>query len=183
MANSHTVYGVLGYLMSLIGTRWKIVWADELRWMWELDSNFKSLQSRVCIHSMTGVSRRCGCFQVCLDIQRMILWWKSTAPRHCIPQWRVWCMLCGLKTKMLNRMRHTGSSEWQSRRRSGRGQNWNLRMGNHFSGYGRRMHTMLISNGPKKSKQNWRRLRRDTLHRVLQERGGFIDGSWHASHW
>ena len=62
-----------GYLMSLIGTRRKIVWAGDLHSMRELDSNLKSPQRRFSIHSMTGVFRRCGCFQVILNIQRMIL--------------------------------------------------------------------------------------------------------------
>jgi len=99
MANSHTVHGVLGYLMSLIGTRRKIVWAGDLGWMRGSDSNFKSLQRQVSIDSMTGVDRWCSCFQMCLNIHRMILWWKSAAPRNFIPQSRVRCMLSGLKKK------------------------------------------------------------------------------------
>jgi len=47
-------------------------------------------------------------FQVCLNIQRIILWWKSTALRHCIVHWRVWCMLSGPRTNTLNMMWHTG---------------------------------------------------------------------------
>jgi hypothetical protein len=31
MANAHTDHGVLGYLISLIGTRQNIVWAGELQ--------------------------------------------------------------------------------------------------------------------------------------------------------
>ena len=73
MANSHTVHGVLGFLMSLLDTGRKIVWAGKLRRMRELDSNFRSLQLWDSIHSMTGVIRRCGCFQVRLKIQRMRL--------------------------------------------------------------------------------------------------------------
>jgi len=69
MADSHTVRGVLRFLMSLISTRQKIGWAGELRQMQELDSNFKSLQRWDSIHSMTGVVRQCGCFQVGLKIQ------------------------------------------------------------------------------------------------------------------
>ena len=106
-ANSQTVRGVLGFLISLMSTRRKIVWAGELRWMRELDSNFKSLQHQDSIHSITGVFRRCGCFQVHLKIHRMIVWWKCTAPRHYILQWSVQCMECGLKINKLNRMRHT----------------------------------------------------------------------------
>jgi len=68
MAGSHTIHGVLGCLMSRIGTRQEIAWAGESRWMRELDSNFKSLQRRDSIHSMTGVIRRWGCFQVRLKI-------------------------------------------------------------------------------------------------------------------
>ena len=45
------------------------------------------------------------------------------------------------------------------------------------------MHTLLISSGLKKSKLNWRPLGRYTLHGVLQERGGYKDGGWHACHW
>jgi len=183
MANSHTVHGVLGYLMSLISTRRKIVWAGKLRWMRKLDSNFKSLQRKVSIHSMTGVFRRCGCFQVRLKIQKMILWSKCTAPMRCILRWRVWCMLSGLTLNKLNKMRNTGWSNLQSPGRSQGGQNWNLRMGNHLFRYRRRMHTLLISNELKKTKQNWRSLWRDTLHGVLQERGGFVERGWHASHW
>jgi len=183
MANSHAILGVLGCLMSLTVTRWKTVWAGELRWMRELDWNFKSLQRRVSIHSVTGVFRWCGCLQVHLKIQRMILWWKSTPPRYCIPLWRVWCMLSGLKTNMLNGMRHTGWSKLQSTGWSGGYQNQNLRMGNHLFGYWRKMHTFLISNELNKSKQNWRPLWRNILHGVVQECGGFIDGGWHATHW
>jgi len=58
--------------------------------------------------SGTVSNTRCGCCQVRLKIQRMILWWKSMVRRHCILQWRVWCMLCGLMTKKLNKMWRTG---------------------------------------------------------------------------
>jgi len=57
---------------------------------------------------MTGVIRWCGCFQVRLKIQKMILWWKSMVQRHCILQWKVWYSVSGLKMKKLNRMRRTG---------------------------------------------------------------------------
>jgi len=132
---------------------------------------------------MTGVFRQCSCFQVCLKIQKMILRWKCTALIHCILQWRVWCILAGLTRNTLNGMRHTGWSKLQIPGRPGGGQYQNLRMGTHLCGYPTRMHTLLISNGLKKSKQNWRPLQRDTLHRVFQERGGFINGGWHASPW
>jgi len=71
MGYSHAVNVVLGLLMSLIGTRRGIAWAGEFRWLWELDSSFKLPQHRDSIHSMTGVSRRCGCLQLRLKIQRM----------------------------------------------------------------------------------------------------------------
>jgi len=45
------------------------------------------------------------------------------------------------------------------------------------------MHNLLISNGLRTCKLNSRPLWRDTLHGVLQEGGGYIDGSWHVSHW
>jgi len=113
-ANSHTVQGVLGHSMCPIGTRLKTVCTGKLQWMQELRSNFKSLQRRDSIHSMTGVIRWCGCFQVCLKIQKMILRWKSMVQRHCITQWRVRCMLSGLKTKNLNWMQCTRRYRLQS---------------------------------------------------------------------
>jgi len=73
MAVSHTVRVVLGFLMSLISTRRKVTWAEELRQMRELNPSFESLQRRDSIHPMTGVIRRYGCFQVRLKIQRMRL--------------------------------------------------------------------------------------------------------------
>jgi len=183
MADSHTVPGVLGFLMSVIDTKRKIAWAGELPPMRELDSNFKSLQLRDSIQSITGVMRQCGCFQVRLKIQRTRLWWKCTAPMYCLPQWRVWCMPSGLNTRTLSRMRHTGWSKLQSHGRYEGVQKRNWRMGNHWFGYWRRMHTLLISNRLRTSKLNSRLLWRDTLYRVRPERGGFIDGSWHVSHW
>jgi hypothetical protein len=42
---------------------------------------------------------------------------------------------------------------------------------------------MLILNDMRMTKINYRPLWRDTLHGVLQEHGGYIDGGWHASHW
>jgi len=94
-ANSPTVHGVLGFLMSPISIILKTVWAGKFRWMRELDSNFMSQVHWDSIHSITGVFRWCGCFQVPLRIQRMIPRWKSMVLRHWIPQWRVWCMLSG----------------------------------------------------------------------------------------
>jgi len=73
-ANSHNVQGVLGFLGSPISTRLKTVWAGKLWWKWELDSNFKSQLRLDCIHSMTGVIRQCGSFQVRQQITRMIEW-------------------------------------------------------------------------------------------------------------
>jgi len=56
-------------------------------------------------------------------------------------------------------------------------------MGNHLFKSQRRMHTLLIPNGLRKSKLNERPMWKDTLPKVLQECGGYIDGGWHASHW
>jgi hypothetical protein len=47
----------------------KIAWAVELRQMWELDSTFESLQRRDSLHSLPGVVRQFGCFQVHLKIR------------------------------------------------------------------------------------------------------------------
>jgi len=151
-ANSHLVQGVLGFLMSVTGTRRKIVWAGKLRCMRELNSIFKSLQRRDTIPSMTGVFRRCGCVQVRLKIQRMGLRWKSTAPIHCILLWRVWCMPSGLKTRRLTRMQHSGWSKLQSPRQQGGGQNRNSWIRNHMFRSRKGLHTLLISNGLRKSK-------------------------------
>jgi len=158
MANYHTVHGVLRFLMSLIGTRRKIVSAGELRRIRELDPNFKSLQRQDCIRSMTGVIRQCGCFQVCLRIQRMILWWECSLLMHWIPLWRVWCMYSGLKTRMLNMMWHTGWSKLESAEQWGGGQNQNSQMGNSVFEHRWRMHNLLISNGMRTSKLNYRPL-------------------------
>jgi len=98
--------------------------------------------------------RQCGCLQVCLSIQRMILWGKSTLPMHCIPLLRVWCTPAGLKTMTLHSMQHTGWSILQSPGLSAGGQNHNSSMGNHLFGYQWRMHTLLISKGLRKSKLN-----------------------------
>jgi len=145
-----------GIMMSPIGITIKTVWAGELRWLRELDTNIKSQLHRDYIHSMTGVFRWCGCFQVGLKIQRMILWWKSMVLRHWILQWIVWCMLSGLKTKKLNRMWRSGWFGLQSHGQSGGGQHQNLPIENHSSGYLRRMHISLISCGLRKSKHFWR---------------------------
>jgi len=56
-------------------------------------------------------------------------------------------------------------------------------IGNHLFRYRRSMDTMLISNGLRKRKSYQRPLRKDSLQKVLQECGGYIDGSWHDSHW
>ena len=162
--------------MSPIGTRLRKVWAGKLRWMWKLDSNFRSNLHRDSIQSMTGVFRQCGCFQVPLKIQRMILWWKSMVLGHCIPLWRVWCMLSRLKTKKLNRMRRTGWFRLQSHGQSGSGQNRKSPMENHLSGFQRRKHTSLILSGLRKSKHIWRPWWRGTLCGVLLDHAGFIDG-------
>jgi len=112
-----------------------------------------------------------------------MLWWESTVPVHWIQLWRVWCMPSSLKTKRLNRMRHTGWYKLRGSGRSGGGQNRISPMGNHLSGYQSRMHTPLISNGLRTRKRKYRRLWSGTLHGVLQERGGYIDGSQHVSQW
>lgn len=62
MANSHTVYGVLRCLFNLIRTRQTMANAGELWSMLELDWNFKSQQHGDSIHSLTCVTRWCGCF-------------------------------------------------------------------------------------------------------------------------
>ena len=177
MANSPTVHGVLGILMSPIGIRRTTVWAGKLRWMRELDSNFKSQLHGDSIHSMTGVFRRCGCFQVLLKIQRMILWWRSTVLTHCTPLWRIWYMLSGLKMKKLNNMWRTGWFRLHSHGRSGSSQNRNSPMENHSSGCQRRKHTSWIQSGLRRSKHIWRPGWRGTLRGVLLEHGWFINGS------
>jgi len=182
MANSHTVRGVLGFLMSIICTRRKIVWAGEFRQMRELDSNLKSLQRHDSIHYMTGDIRQCGCCQVRLKIQRTRQWWKCTGSMHSVPLWTVWCMPSGLKTWTLNTMQHTGWSKSQCPGWYGGGQIRISRMESHMFGYERRMHTLLITNGMRTNKLNSEPVWRDTLHRVLQERAGCIDGGWHIFH-
>jgi len=151
--------------------------------MCELDWNFKSLQRWDSILSMTAVFRWYGCFQVRQKIQRMRLWRRSTAPRHCIPLWRVSCMPSRLTTRTLNRMQHTRWSKLSSPGQYRGCQNWNSGMGNHLFRYQRIMHTLLILNGLRKSKLYYSPWWKDTLHKVLQECGGYIDGSWHVSHW
>jgi hypothetical protein len=44
------------------------------------------------------------------------------------------------------------------------------------------MHPLLISIGQRKGKLNYRHVWKDTLQKVLQERGGYIDGGWNVSH-
>jgi len=154
MAGSHTVHGVLGFLMSVIIWSQTIVWAGELWRMWELHLNFKSLQHRDSIHSITGVIRQCGCFQVHLKIQGMIQWWKCTVLMPCIPLGRVPCMPSRLQTMTLNRVRHTGWSNLPSPGQLEGGQNRRWTMGNHLFRYQRRIHILFISNGRRKSKLN-----------------------------
>lgn len=154
MANSHTVHGVLGYLISLMGTRRKTVKDGELRWVRESDSNVQSLQCWDSIDSMTDVFRRCGCFQLCLRIQRMRLRWKCTAPRHSMPRFRLWGIPSGLKTSKLNMMQNTGWSILRSPGQKGDVQNRNWRMRIHLFGLRGGMQTLLISNAVKKTKLN-----------------------------
>jgi len=45
------------------------------------------------------------------------------------------------------------------------------------------MHTLLISNGLEQSKLNYKPVWESTPHGVRQEHRGYIDGSWHTSHW
>jgi len=183
IAGSHTVYGVLGFLMSLIGIRRKIAWAGDLCRMQELDSNLDSLPLDDSIHCMTGVIRRCGCFQVHLKMNRMGLWWKSMVLTHCFWLWRVWCMSSSLKSKMLNRIRHTGWYRLQRPKHSGGDQNWYYPMGHHSFGCQRSIQTLLIPNGLRTRKRKLRLFSSDTLHRVLREYGGYIDAAWHDFHW
>jgi len=81
MASSHNVHGVLGFLISLISTRWKVERGGELWLIQELDSNFKSLQWWDSIHSMTGVIRQCSCFRCA---------WRSRG-WYCDGKARWWC--------------------------------------------------------------------------------------------
>ena len=141
-------------LISRISRRLKTVWAGKLRWMQKLDSNFKSLLLWDSIHSMTGVIRWCGWFQVCLKIHRMILWWKSMVLSHSIPLQRVRCMLSGLTMTMLNRMQRSELYRLQSLARYGGGQNLHCPMENHSFGHRMIMHTSLISSWQRMSKQN-----------------------------
>jgi len=176
MANSPSVRGVLGFLMSPICIRLETVWAGTLRWIRKLDSKFMSPLHRNSIHSRTGVITRCGCFHVRVKIQTMILWWKSMVLRHCIPLWRDWCMLSGEKMKKVNRMWHTRWFRLQRHGRSGGSQKRKAPINNHLSRYQRTVHTSLISSDLKKRNQIWRPWWRDTLCGVLLEHGVFIDG-------
>jgi len=108
---------------------------------------------------------------------------ESLAPMHCFLLWIAWRTASALKTKMLNMMQYTGWYRLQYPGRPGGGPNQNDQMGNHWFGFWWRMHTLMILNGLRMSKQNERLLSRVTLHRVLQKHGGYIDGSCHASHW
>jgi len=72
MVNSYTVHRVLGFLMRPIDTRLKTVCSGKLWWKQNLDSNFKSQLRQDSIQCITGVIRRCCCFQVRLMIQGMI---------------------------------------------------------------------------------------------------------------
>ena len=80
-------------------------------------------------------------------------------------------------------MRHTRWSKLQFPGWSGGVHSQNLQMGNHLFRCWRRMHNLLISNRLRKSKQYWKPLWTDTLHRVLQEHGVCMHGGWHASRW
>jgi hypothetical protein len=152
MASSYTAHGVLGFLISLISTRWKVEWGGDLGLIQGLDWNFKSLQRQDSIHSMTGLIRQCSNFQVHLKIQWRIQWWKRTVIMHCIPVSRVWYMLSGLKTMMLNRMHHTGCSKSPSTGWSEGGLIETWQIGNHLFWYEWSMHTFLIRNELRKSK-------------------------------
>jgi len=173
-ANSPTVLGALGWLMSPLGTRLNTVWAGKFQWKRKLDSNFKLQLCQDSTHSLTGVIRWCGCFQVCLKIQRMMLWWKGMVQMHCIPLWRVGCMLSGQGTKEIKRIWHTGSYKLESLGQSGGGRNRNWPIEHQLLWYHKIMHTSLISSGLRQSKHNWRLLLRDTLYGVFQQRGGSI---------
>jgi len=104
-------------------------------------------------------------------------------PRHCILLYRVWCNNSGLRKKKLNCMRRTRWYRVQRLARAGGRRNHNWPMENHPVRDWRSMYTSLISSGLRKTKQSWRTWRRDTLHRVLQEHGGFIDRGYHVFHW
>jgi len=134
MANSHTVYGVVGFLISPIGIRLKTVWAGKLRYMQKLHSNFKSQLHRDSIHSMTGVCRPCHWFEVRLMVRRMRQWWKTMVLRHWNLQWRVWWMLSRPKTNNINKMRRTGSYRSQCLGWQAGSQNQHLPMENNLFG-------------------------------------------------
>ena len=72
---------------------------------------------------MTGVFEWCGCFQVHLRIQSMVLWWRSMVLTYCIPLWRVWCMPSGPKMHKPNSIRRIEWYRLQSHGQSGGGRN------------------------------------------------------------
>jgi len=162
--------------MSPISIRWNTVWAAKLQWMRGLDWNFRSQLHRDSIHSIAGIFRWCGCFQVRLKIQSMILWWKSLVLRQCNQLWSVRCMLSRQKMMKLNRMQLPRWFRLQRHGWEGGGQNWHWPMDNHLSGYQSRKHTSLIPRGLRKSKYIRWPLQRGTRCRVLREHGRFIDG-------
>jgi len=176
-ANSHTVYGDLGCLMSLIGTWWNTVWASKFCRKWDLDSYFKSQLYQNAIHSFTGVTRQCGCIQVHITIQRMILWWKSMVQRNWIPQWWPWHMPSRLTTKQCKQMQCATRYRLQSPGHSRSDWRWDWPTENHSFWYHGRTYTWLISTGLRQRKQNWGYMWKDTLHKVLQEHEGFTDHS------
>jgi len=116
-------------------------------------------------------------FQVCLKIQWMILWWTSMVQRHCILLWRVWRMPSRQKTKMCNRMGRTIWYKFHRPWQSGDGQNWKLPTWNHWFGSQCRMHSMLIWSGQRKTKNKWRCLWRNSLHKILLEHDRFTEGA------
>jgi len=95
----------------------------------------------------------------------------------------VWCMLSRLKQTKLNRMQHTGWSKLQTHGRLNGGQNATSQMRSYSSGFRWRLPTVLVCNELKKSKPNFRPSWQDTLHKVLQNHGGYIDGGYNVSQW
>jgi len=72
MANFHTVFGDIGFLIGLIHRSQKTVWAGRLWLGHVLDSNYRWLLCRDSIHSLLGVTRYYGSFQMHLKIERLI---------------------------------------------------------------------------------------------------------------
>jgi len=151
-ANSHTVYGFLGFLNSPIDTRLKAVWAAILQSIWEMDSNFKSHQCQDSIHSMTGIIRWYSNVQVHLKVQRLLLRWKSMVQRYCIQWETVQCMASIPKTEKLRRMQCIWWPRLPDLWYWGCAGNQSLKMENHSFQYRRRMHTSFIFSGLRKSK-------------------------------